>query len=380
MKNELLPSLRKELESNFGRKVLSSRDCLQMVDDIYQKTGYTINTNTLRRFFGLIKTDYNASPSTVSILLKYCGFNSINELQNITSVAGDENTSINKEEVHHFMVSLFKNLNSEDDNNAVIESVVNQTIIFLERNPSMIDRFQREIADTPAGQYYYFERSVNMDRLNGYYGDGLRLYLRAKNSIEAIVFANSVQILRYWLAYDIEQVETAMTEIRGITVTNSVPPHIYARYIAARIYYAHIKGEAIDKIMAEASKYYMASISRSGILNSDFELIVTEALILTNHYAEGKEYIKKGRSRLAGTKKSAENENLFSFWEKMINSKRNSALKAIITPPKPNLNPVLSISPLTKRYYTILNWVATFKTKSSNFSSLIAETGFFRLS
>jgi hypothetical protein len=379
MKNDLLPALRQELENNFGRKVLSSRDCLQMVDDIYQKTGYRINTNTLRRFFGLIKTDYNASPSTLAILLKYCGFNSIDELQNISSTTNGDIT-INKEEVHHFLVSLFKNLNTEEDNSAVIDSVVSQTILFLERNPSMIDRFQREIAGTPAGQYYYFERAVNMDRLNGYYGDGLRLYLRAKNSNEAIVFANSIQVFRYWLTYETDQVEIAMSAIRPISVTNSFPPHVFARYLAARLYYAHIKGETIDKIMAEASKYYMASISRSGILNSDFELIVTEALILTNHYTEGKEYIKKGRSRLSGTKKSAENENLFSFWEKMINSKKNTAIQAILAPPKPNLNPVLSISPLTKRYYTILNWVATFKTNTHNFSHLIRETGFFRLS
>ena len=188
----------------------------------------------------------------------------------------------------------------------------------------MIDRFQREIADTAAGQYYYFERAVNMDRLNGYYGDGLRLYLRAKNNHEAIVFANSMLVFRYWLTYETDQVEAAMSAIKAITSTNSFPPHIYARYIAARLYYAHIKGEPIDKITAEASKFYMASISRSGILSSDFELIVTEALILTNHYTEGKEYIKKGRSRLSGTKKCAENENLFSFWEKMINSKRTS--------------------------------------------------------
>ena len=379
MKNDLLPTLRKELENSFGRKVLSSRDCLQMVDDIYQKTGYTINTNTLRRFFGLIKTDYNPSPSTLAILLKYCGFNSIDELQKISSTINTD-TSINKEEVHHFLVSLFKNLDTDEDNSPVIDSLVNQTILFLERNPSMIDRFQREIADTAAGQYYYFERAVNMDRLNGYYGDGLRLYLRAKNNNEAIVFANSIQVFRHWLTYETEQVEAAMSAIRTITATNSFPPHIFARYIAARLYYAHIKGEAIDKITAEASKYYMASISRSGILSSDFELIVTEALILTNHYTEGREYIKKGRSRLSGTKKSAENENLFSFWEKMINSKRNTALKVILAPPKPNLNPVLSISPLTKRYYTLLNWVATFKTKSSNFSALIRETGFYRLS
>ena len=89
-------------------------------------------------------------------------------------------TIINKEEVHHFLVSLFKNLPVEENNSAT-DSLVQQTVFFLERNPHLIDRFQREIATTPAGQYYYFERSVNMDRLNGYYGDGLRFYLRARN-------------------------------------------------------------------------------------------------------------------------------------------------------------------------------------------------------
>ncbi|HZI54444.1 MAG TPA: hypothetical protein VFD56_12095, partial [Chitinophagaceae bacterium] len=251
MKNDLLPALRKELETSFGRRVLSSRDCLQMVDDIYQKTGYTINTNTLRRFFGLVRTNYNASPSTLSILLKYCGFNSIDELENISSGINTDAT-INKEEVHHYLVALFKNLSIEEENNTIIESLVQQTVVFLERNPSLIDRFQREIATSPAGQYYYFEQSVNMDRLNNYYGDGLRFYLREKNDNEAFVFSNSIQVLRYWLTNNSELLENAMAELAAITVNSSYPSHIYARYMAARLYYAHSKGEAIDKIMAEA--------------------------------------------------------------------------------------------------------------------------------
>jgi hypothetical protein len=181
MKNDLLPALRKELENSFGRRVLSSRDCLQMVDDIYQKTGYTINTNTLRRFFGLVRTNYSASPSTLSIFLKYCGFNSLDELEKISSGINTDGT-INSEEVHHYLVALFKNLALEEDNNSSIESLVQQTIIFLERNPSLIDRFQREIATSPAGQYHYFERSVNMDRLNNYYGNGLRYIMHTQRA------------------------------------------------------------------------------------------------------------------------------------------------------------------------------------------------------
>jgi len=379
MKNDLLPALRKELENSFGRKVLSSRDCLQMVDDIYQKTGYTINTNTLRRFFGLVRTNYNASPSTLSILLKYCGFNSIDELKNISSGINTD-TAINKEEVHHYLVSLFKNLTVEEDNNIIIESLVQQTVIFLERNPSLIERFQREIASTPAGQYYYFERSVNMDRLNNYYGDGLRFYLRAKNNNEAFIFSNSIHVLRYWLTNNSEMLENAMADMAAITVNNSYPSHIYARYIAARLYYAHNKGEAIEKIMADAARYYSAFLSRNGSANPDFELIITEALILTNHYIEGNDYIKKGKSRLPTPKKGHDNENLFGLWEKMINSKRNTTLKAIITPTKTNLSVAFSSSPLTKRYYAILNLLAASKTKRTNFTDLIQETGFYRLS
>jgi len=379
MKNDLLPALRKELETSFGRRVLSSRDCLQMVDDIYQKTGYTINTNTLRRFFGLVRTNYNASPSTLSILLKYCGFNSIDELENISSGINTD-AAINKEEVHHYLVSLFKNLSIEEENVTVIESLVQQTVVFLERNPSLIDRFQREIATSPAGQYYYFEQSVNMDRLNNYYGDGLRFYLREKNDNEAFVFSNSIQVLRYWLTNNSELLENAMAELAAITVNSSYPSHIYARYMAARLYYAHSKGEAIDKIMAEATRYHSAFLSRNGSNNPDFELIMTEALILTNHYPEANDYIKKGKSRLTPFKKGQEHENPFGPWEKMVNSKRNTTLKVIMPPSKTGANNAFPSSPLTKRYFAILSLLAASKTKRTNLDDLIQETGFYRLS
>ena len=229
---------------------------------------------------------------------------------------------------------LFKNLAIEEDNNTIIESLVQQTVVFLERNPSLIDRFQREIATSPAGQYYYFEQSVNMDRLNNYYGDGLRFYLRAKNDNEAFVFSNSIQVLRYWLTNNSELLENAMAELAAITVNSSYPSHIYARYIAARLYYAHSKGEAIDKIMAEAARYHSAFLSRNGSNNPDFELIMTEALILTNHYPEANDYIKKGKSRLTPFKKGHDHENPFGPWEKMVNSKRNTTLKVIMPPSK----------------------------------------------
>jgi len=165
-----------------------------------------------------------------------------------------------------------------------------------------------------------------------------------------------------------------------VTVNNSYPTHIYARYIAARLYYAHSKGEPIDKIIGEASRYYSNFLLRNGNNNPDFELIITEALVLTNHYSEASEYIKRGKSRLALGRKTHAGENPFSPWEKMIIGKRNMTLKAIMPPSKTNLSAVSSSSPLTRRYHSILHLLAASKTKRTNFSDLIRETGFYRLS
>lgn len=377
MKNELLPALRKELENSFGRKILSSRDCLQMVEDIYQKTGYTINANTLRRFFGLVRTDYKASPSTLMILTKYCGFNSVDELENISS--GEKTDGlIHSSEILHYIISLFKFLPVRENYHSVVDPLVLQTVNFLERNPALIDRFQREIAVTPAGQYYYFERSVNMDRLNDYYGEGLRYYLRAKNNNEAMVFVNSLQVFKCWLTNNPELIEKNMGILGSIPVSISYPSHILARYIAARLFYANLKGEIPDKILGEAAKYYSALNSRNELADYDFDLIVGEALILTNHYAEGNEYIRRGKSKLAAARNNYGLDNPFMIWEKIIGNKKNTTLKGQKATMRQNRNNISFTSPLTKKYFTLLNLRFDTKAKKNNMSDLLQETGFRR--
>jgi hypothetical protein len=373
MGQQLLLTLRKELENSFGRKILSSRDCLQLVDDIYQKTGYTINANTLRRFFGLVKTAYSASPSTLTILSKYCGFNSIDEIGKI-AVNGNTDVSINNEEILRYMTSLFRDIPPGEGNNQVLYSLVQQTIVFLERNPSLIDRFQREISKTTAGQYYYFEQSVNMDRLNGYYGDGLRHYVRGKNTNEARIFAHSLQVFRYWLTRNVESMEKHISEISSISVSQNYPPHILGRLIAARLFYADIKNESIDRILAEAKKYNTIIKISHGNSFFDFELIVCEALILTDHAEEASDYMPQNKSYFSGTASSP-----FVLWEDILKKKSYKDKTR-------NNNPITySVNyHLTKRYTTLVrhffNRVQKSKRASRNvqLGDLVKETGFLR--
>ena len=378
MKTDLIPLLRKELESSFGRKIVSSRDCLMMVDDIYQKTGYTINANTLRRFFGLVQTSYSASPSTLTILSKYCGFNSIDEVQ---GVAGGQHsdTSVNNEEVLHYLVSIFKNLQVREMYQPAINTFVQQTVGFLDRNPALTDRFQREVALTPAGQYYYYEKSVNMDRLNHYYGEGLRYYLRAKNNNEARVFNGAIQVMRHWLSNNAELTEKNMSALASVPMTINYPPHILARSIAARLYYAHFKSEIPDRILADAAKYYVSINSRVEVPEPDFDLIVGEALILTNHLQEGNEFIRRGKSRLLFGQPPGY-DNLFQIWERIANARKNSHARVAANPLKVNRVQIISGSPLNKKYFTLLNLGAENRSQKYNMAELVRETGFKRLS
>jgi hypothetical protein len=378
MNQALLSALRKELENSFGRKIMSSRDCLQLVDDIYQKTGYTINSNTLRRFFGLVKTSYSASPSTVTILSKYCGFGSIDEIEKL-SVTKESVTTINREEVLQYLLSLFKHLNGEKVHNTVVETMVQQTIVFLERNPSLIDRFQRDIAKIPAGRYYYYELSVNMDRLNDYYGDGLRHYLRIDNSNEARTFVHCLLIFRYWLTEDKELLEKHLAELAAIPVNHNYPSHILGRLIAARLYAANARNESMDKILVDATKYHVAIMTSRGNASPsfpDFELAVCEALILTNNHEEAMEYIRRGKSFFAGFK-GISPTHPFRFWENLIQSKKNHGLVPTDLTRKPGSVQPLNY-PQNKHYHALLLLLQNPSAKPTQLAPHMEKTGFTR--
>lgn len=369
------------MENSFGRKIISSRDCIQLVEDIYHKTGQTVNSNTLRRFFGLVKTDYPPSSSTLNILSKYCGFNSIDEVENISS---NENTDsyINKEEILRYLVSLFKSTQVIANQEQTFYPVVEQTIVFLERNPALIDKFQREISNTPTGQYYYYEKMVNMDRLNGYYGDGLRHYLRAKNTEEGKVFAHSMQVFRYWLTKNTAQLIAHMAEISQPDITPRFPVHIMGRLIAARLYHANIKGESVDKILADTKRYHaaiMASREDSPFSFPDFELIICEALLLTGYYEEGMEYIWHGKRFLEAS--GQDKNTLFDLWHDFANFKTGDGVK------KKKTEPVMHdlYYSFSKKYSSIVKSLSGISGKNikrsgnQQFAELIKETGYKRL-
>lgn len=164
--------LKEDVEGVFGRRVLTARDCQQLSDDIFSRTSIAINYNTLRRFFGVVKSAYPPSAATLDILARYCGFASAGDHASYKRkmyrpLTDDEQGMV------RFLAGVFHTTPTANVNDATFLSVVRQAIDYVNDHPHVADKLQRAIARTSNGQDFYFEQFVNIDKLNSHYGTGL---------------------------------------------------------------------------------------------------------------------------------------------------------------------------------------------------------------
>src|ERR1700676_5430504 len=201
MRLEYKDAVKLEIEYVFGRRIVSSRDCLDLRDEIYQKTQKQLNPNTLRRFFGLVKAEYPPSHSTLTILSQYCGFHSAEDIYELKQQPFGGN-SIEQGNLVYYFVSLFEDITVKNNCDETFLTLVAHTIKFLNNNLALVDKFQSLVAKTKNGQVFYFENLVNIDQFNFYYTNGLRYYLNEKRTSEALIFAHSILVFKYWLNHN----------------------------------------------------------------------------------------------------------------------------------------------------------------------------------
>ena len=313
MKFHVQTLIKKEIEHVFGRRIVSSRDCIQLSDEIYHKTKVQLNPNTLRRFFGLVKAEYATSYSTLTVLSRYCGFQSVDEVQQVKKELAP--TVPEPDSVLNFLIGLFRDVQVPDRDDKTFLSLVMHTVNYLNRNHSLTDQFQVQIAKTRNGQDIYFEKFVNIDKLNGYYGDGLRYYYSEKRTDAAQVFARSLLVYRYWLTGETGRMESHIQYLLQHTFSDLVSPYFYGRYWAALLYQADHLGQPSDEIIQNAYRYY-SSISPGDHAASfpRYELYMTEALVFTGHADEALYYIDQFKKGYSGK----EDYNQWKFFQSFL--------------------------------------------------------------
>jgi tetratricopeptide (TPR) repeat protein len=297
MSNDHLTTLKKEVEKKLNRQILSSSDCLQLSNEITRVTGATISVNTLRRIFNLMKSKYQPSLFTLDLLSKYCGHSSYS---NFTTHVNDETSPnpISDIETWYLNMLLFPFTSREIKENSPVNYIahVHDLINNLGEHPNVIEAFHREIAKTHKGQKIYFEKYVNTDSLNDYFGQGLQYYLLENQTIEAQLFVNALQCMKSWLIMDYAALKKHYAVIEQFNLQQQgLDISLQARIFAAQLYTSNATDGDTTSICREIA-YYYKKIKHSVYINQpfpSFEYILSEALILTGKYDDALIYIEE---------------------------------------------------------------------------------------
>ena len=385
MRSEIESAIKHEIVQVFGRPIVSSRDCIELSDEIYQKTKSQLNFNTLRRFFGLVKAEYPPSQSTLTILSKYCGFHSTDDIYHIKQTVYHPG-QVEPTSLLHYMVSLFDEMPAKESCDKTFLSLVRHTIKFLHQHPMLTDKFQSLVAKTINGQSFYFEQFVNVDKLNFYYGSGLRYYLNEKRTAEGRIFAWSVSLFKEWLSGNNDKVLQYGEQIHREKYIPNRNLFIDCRYYTSLLLYSDATGTPVEETLIDLYKFY----SSAGVQGHPhfeqlfyFECVVSEALILSGHYEDAMYYLGQAETR-------QKNMQYCKYTTSLQNIKLLNAIACYKTGLHENAVDIFNtIRPsdfffISHKYYGImyLGLANELKRKHSRYNeslqTLVKETGFER--
>jgi hypothetical protein len=386
MEHNFTIALKTYIEKILGRRILSSTDCRYLHNDIKQKTGLNISFNTLRRFFNLMDTKHEQSVYTLDILARYCGFttydNFITCLQSNTSPEPGHTNA----ELLLYLVMLFKDTEIKDASDFTFYKLVAQTIVFLDSHATLIDEFQFEIARTINGQTFYFEHFVNLDRLNGHYGEGLRYYLNENKTMAGQLFGNYMYCLKHFLSMNFIELKKGCHNIAAYNVNQTKDAAAIAYYFSTQLLYAHATGINPDQILIKTRQHYLAfdPAKECQVTVINFFNTLLQTLVLTEQYEEALFYIDDMLNLIRkGNLTNYQNRIIHNIYLLKAIAVYHNGNKTIAKQVFDTIDP-LNFFFLSKEFMTILylSLKQCFK-KSSNEQSqindLIKKTGFYLL-
>jgi hypothetical protein len=380
-KDKVIAAVKSEVIQTFGRQVLTSGDCIELGDDIYTRTKLRISQNTMRRFFGLVKSPYNPSKNTLQILALYCGFKSIEEI----SLPEDTNSKEREAEFYklitNFLLPFFSETTTPDRPNETFMLFIRQMILLSNRDKAIALQLQSKIARTKSGQEIYFERFINIDRLNDYYSDGLRYYANEKNTKDARLFYHSLQVFRYWLTSENELLDAHAEDITILEKDQSGNAYLNGRYFASILFYNHIHNQPAEEFLVELHdlQSHLENNERKELYFS-FEYIIAEALILTGYYQEAMYFISEAEKKFNAEANESSIQTLLIF-KGIALSKTGYQKKAekIMEHIQTNKFSFLSKKYNMMLFLQLIMLLKSFGHYNEQINQLIKETGFIRL-
>jgi hypothetical protein len=210
--------LKNTLENTWGQKIVYSKDCNDLADDIYQKIRVKISSQTLRRAFEFIKDGVTISKTTLHYLANYCGYNNFDELlaKNTGQIALIDDKDLKYIKLFYSITPI---QSQEDDNYHNASKNISQ---ILYKKPELLNYISTYLSQSKAAQIYFFERFPFIDKLATTYQLHIKKYLKEKVNAEAQLFDLIINHLHpYWKATG--QIDQSLDWSQGVKVQTLFP-------------------------------------------------------------------------------------------------------------------------------------------------------------
>ncbi|MGY6562862.1 MAG: hypothetical protein ACXITV_12240 [Luteibaculaceae bacterium] len=302
--------LQKEVlkKAQIGR--LNFPETEKLADDIFQKTKQFISATTLQRFFGLVNAKTAPSDFTLDLLSIYVGYQTFDDFE-IAHNQVENLFAANPHEIVFLKLSLknqeyksvvdFLNLLPTLGFNGKTKVSIGRELGLHQRScgSKTQHKLLKELTKTIQGRVYFFENFVDIDHLNGYYGNGLDYYIRSLDNKcpvkfrEDLIFSNSLKALSHLKVKNGKKAFQNLYQITSRFKLNSCKIlDKIGSFPCGRLLFSHVAYKKLENRFNEREqKYTIQFIEDKSKTYTDFGFIfilgqVIEALHYTKKYKE----------------------------------------------------------------------------------------------
>lgn len=265
--------LRSQVNKQFGKEINTATDCINLANLLTKNFQVNISAQTLRRFFGLIKSASSSSQFTLNLLSKFCGYQDFK----------DFSYAFSNDQLERFFG------NTEDKTQNYWEKSEELCNLISSSAELLISTHQRLLA-FPMARKYFMENHPMRDLLGTVYAQYFSSYLKFSRTNEAKIFAYGFLFQSAFLLGNEEFMELLYKKVAETELTKEVYVIPAGLKHGTQLLYADYTGneKLYQKYVAEMKKsrlYYVKASERSVC---SFEYTVLESLIFTNRTKEMK--------------------------------------------------------------------------------------------
>lgn len=276
-KGGVLDHLKNTLTKHFGKTIDTATDCEELKEAIKLNLNVDISSQTLRRFFGLIKSESAQSKYTLDLLSKFCGYQNFKDF-------GQHFSNVELE-------LFFDDVDNTEKNYWKKSEQLCQQIM---DSPELLINTHHRLLQFPMARKYFMEHHPSRDLLGTVYTQYFMTYLKYNTCSEGKIFVYGFLFKSAFLQQNLELMELFYTKVKNTELPENCHVILAGLKYGTQLLYADLVGDDLlfKQFFAEMKNVRRKFISASEKSVCSFEYTVLESLIFTDRTAEMKYLIE----------------------------------------------------------------------------------------